>query len=470
MLEDKGHISIYNYLLSWCFSKNISILSVIIFLIDISAITIYKADTLFTFFLSYLILMIINTLFLKVPKQFMTFVYLIVVGLALVMIISNSINIPNFLGMTDALDGGTDDAFYFIQATLGTNNKAASIIPTIRYDAYSVDRLTIFSKILHLWVLLINPVVNVYPIDILFFNVIIICIYNIACIYFCINITDDYRCVATIIPLLLFCPFMFSNGLLILRDIVVACCFVVASNCILKWKIKTLIISVVCLALLRPAAIVEFAIMAWFMLLVSDHLKLDSKKTRHITFWILVTAIIILVALNNVSTITRYMSQLSGGVRTFVLDAGDENSTITKFYHLPALLRILLMSFYYFIMPTFNVKSFYNHNIFVIRDGYYSIFGLINLILLPRYINGFVYSIWHDKDKRMKYIAMLYIIMMIFVSQLSTVGRHKTGFVFLYYTVSVYGKYHYTNNSRIIGYICSGVLCSFYFMKSFVLN
>ena len=259
---------------------------------------------------------------------------------------------------------------------------------------------------------------------------------------------------------------MFANGLILVRDIIVAYCFVRICNCILEWRLTTAIAPVIFLAILRPAAIAELLIMIWFMLLVTDHLSLKGKTVRHITFWALVIIGGAIVIVNNLSTLSRYAMQISGGVRTFVLGSdSSSDSTLHVFYELPLLLRIPLMSFYYFIMPTFSVKAFSNYGYFSIRDGYYALFGLMNLFLLPRFINSFSYSFFRSEEKRMKYITLLFILMMVFISQLSTVTRHKTGFIFLYYVACVYGKDHYTRNSKYFGWICSCVLALFYITK-----
>lgn len=461
--------TISDFLPKWCFTRNILIVSMILLFTDIILIFEYKTDTLFTFILTYVIVVAINAFTIKAPRHFLTFIYVLVVGMALLMVLSNSVNIPRFLGMTDALNGGTDDAFYFIQAMLGAESEAVDMLPTIRYDAYLPERMTVYSWMLHYWGQVLNQVVTIYPLDLLFLNIIFICFYNLECIRFCFKLTGDNRCVSTIIPLLLFCPFVFSNGLILMRDVIVAWCFVAACNCVLSWKLRPLLFPVICMIALRPAAIAEFAIMAWFMLLASDHLKLEGKKKRHITFWILGVAVSFLVAVNNISTIMRYASQISGGMRISTMSLVTDDNTLRHLYNFPVLLRIPLMAFYFFISPTFNIDAFFNGNVFEIRDGVFHLFGLMNLVLLPRFINGFVYSMRFDKNRQMKYVSILFIILMIFISQLSTIIRHKTGFIFLYYVVASYGKYHRTKTSVLIGYACSAVLTIYYIVNTFIL-
>lgn len=457
-----------NILPRWCFSKNILIVAMLLLVMDIILIILYKTDTLFTFFLTYATLMGINKLTIKAPKIFLSFIYALVVGMALMMVFSNSVNIPKFLGMTDALNGGTDDAFFFIQSMLGTDNEAAAKLPTIRYDAYLPERMTVYSRILHYWGGILSPIVKVYPVDLLFLNIIFICLYNLECILFCSKVTEEKRCVATIIPFLLFCPFMFSNGLVLVRDIIVAWCFVAACNCILTWDIKFLILPIICMVALRPATIAEFAIMAWFMLLITDNFGMEEKNKRHLTFWILGLAAGFLVAFNNIPRIMMYISQVSDGIRISAKSLLADDSLLLRMYDYPILVRVPLMAFYFFISPIFSVKAFFNNDVFVIREGVFGLFGLMNLVLLPRFINGFMYSFRLKKGKNMKYIAVLFIIMMVFISQLSTVIRHKTGFVFLYYTVASYGKYYKTKNSILIGNACCIVLTIYYILKTFI--
>lgn len=367
---------------------------------------------------------------------------------------------PEYFGMTDALGTrGTDDVFFYIQTTLGTNNEVASQLPRIRYDAYEPSRIHNFTRLLRIWYGAINKIVNVYPIDLIFFNVIAVCYFVVTATKVCYKLLRSEIELNTVFLCLLFCPFMFSNGLVLVREAWIACGIVYIINCMLDSKIVKMIPGFLFLAFLRPAAVIEVLLLIWFIILATKDFH-NNSKSRLFTLAICVAIIGIGVIASKYSVIMQYFSSFNGLTRTTQINAADD-TTLSFFYGLPALLRVPTMTLYYFLMPLFNVGYFVDGSRFIIRDGYYTLFGLANLILLPRFINGFCYA-YRNKVKNIYYIGLSFIVMMLFLSQISQVTRHKTAFVFLYYIVCAFGKKRGTRFSQLVSLATSGMLIAFY--------
>ena len=441
----------------WCFERNLAVITMILFFVDFAAFMFYKSDSLLSLIIGYLFLLIINRVSTKAPVQFITFCYFLIALIGIIVVLGLQTVYPSFYGMTDSSATGTDDLYFYVQAVMKTDNSLLGKLPNARPDAYYRE-VHSYSNVLRIWNAIICKFVDVYPIDLLIFNYIGISIGCAEATKLCFGITEDLKNSSKMLLLMLFCPFMLSSGLVLIRDAWVATLFIIITERMWKEKYINALPAIGLLLYLRVGAILELLFLIWFIINAKSE---KQTKRAYLILFLLVSAVVGVIFLRQYSDLfDYYFSQLNGLTRTGIISetASDTRSVM---YRLPSVLRIPLMTILYIIMPTFNIGTFFKDGIFNIRNFIYTLFGLTNLYLLPNYINAVFYSFKY-KEKTIRAFAVCFIVMMVIVSQIDQVARHKTAFVYLYYLVAVYGVSHSTSTSKLVGKLSAVCLLAFY--------
>lgn len=341
LLKDKNKCNRLNYALS--------ILCIILILLtDRSAIISYFYTLAFVFAINFLC-----------DKEYRTrnvsyFHFYVIIALIIFVIQRNQI--PSFMGLSGPDGIGTDDGTYY----------AGVADAPITYDDARLDiaeNMSFCSMIRFLYPFRING-----PLCIVIFNLLGITFLPYLTSRVALVLFKDNRVAFRSEVLLLFCPFVMSTGLLIMRDVL---CTSLLMAAFLQFLNKKYIYFALFAILLGYLKFGFLALLIVPTLIYFCYYGLRKNKLGFITKAILLIVIVLVVgkvALPYLTTLAQ--GKLEEGLFRmtavdFLLDTNDK-SVLAHIYNYPILIRLPLLIGAFLIIPTLNM-GFISDGIFVPR-------------------------------------------------------------------------------------------------------
>jgi len=371
---------------------------------------------------------------------------------------------PDYFGFSGPPGIGTDDSYYF--------SLAAPEVPAglaVRPYYFMEERpysnfLKLFAEPAH------RLFGEVHALDLVFLNVAILALLPSATALVARTISDRPEVERGAWWLTLLCPFLVANGVVLLRDGLVAVCTAVALCAFLCRRYSVLIASLLAATYLRPEHGLLVLGMIWVLFWVR-YSEIAGSQPRGPSmlarmYWIPMICIpAVAVGLLLLVIAPRYLPPevlanlaLRGDfLETFVyLGAGGDPSS-SLFYqisHLPWVARLPLALAFYFVSPLSDVVGLISATAFVIRDWLYSGFGLLMIVYAGFFTRGAWFAI-ESRNRILMALIILYLVELLIISQASMQLRHKVPLVPMFYVVVAIGACFQASAARVVAIIVS---------------
>lgn len=377
-------------------------------------------------------------------KNFAYFHFFLV--LAFLVYFLQRVQLPHYMGLTGPEGGiGTDDVRYYA----GLDVKIT----------YTTDRMDIamdnpYTNLLRI----VYPFKIGNPIDIVIFNILGIAFmpyltYKTARIFF-----DDERISFIAERLTLFCPFMMSIGLIIMRDVMCSSLILASFCCFAQKKYIPFALFTGLLAFLKFGFVVFLCVPMFAFLVYRENQKSMSQSTSRLKFLILsaiILAVFVIFILPNLATLTggRLTSEsLFRDSFLEYLEGANDESILVKLYALPVVIRIPALIVTFLVIPplTFNI---YSEHIFLIRSFLQNVMAPIYWWPLYLFFFKFLFS-YRKLNAAAKTIFYILIFMALALGMISLQTRHKAALLPFFYIAISYSIVHLGRSRRFISLIC----------------
>lgn len=373
--------------------------------------------------------------------------YLII---ALCMFFIHRYQLPNYMGLTGPEGGiGTDDVRYYAG------------LPGVSIT-YSTERMDIAES--NPYTQLINyiyPFTVDNPVEIVIFNIL-----GIAFLPYLTKRTADVllgdSTVSAIAErLILFCPFMMSIGLIIMRDVICSSIILVAFVCFAKKKYVVSIVFIGLLAFLKFGFVVFLGVILMVYIvcqgLLKTHRKL-STKLKYVCFFIVCFVLFAIFVIPNLETITGgRLSSESLFRDSFLeyLEGANEGSILVKLYALPVIIRIPALIITFLVIPPLTFNIFYN-GVFIPRAFFQNVLAPIYWWPLFLYFFSFLFS-YRKLSIRAKSVFYIIVIMALALGMISLQTRHKAALLPFFYIAIAYSIKYKNNLFAVFPIICNAL-------------
>ena len=374
-------------------------------------------------------------------KNFLYFHFYLII--AFVLYFFQKAQFPEYMGLTGPY--GTDDLSYY--AGLGAKITYSDPRPHIA----ELNTLSPLIKLLY--------IPTIYdPIDIIIFNIL-----GITFIPYLTNKTsyvflEDEKAAYLAERLILFCPFMMSVGLIIMRDVLCSTLVLTAFLCFEKRKFVFFCFLVGLILYLKLGYIVFLCVILSIYLIMQE--KLISKSKTWAFIKIVMAAFIFLIAF--VTIILPNLSEITGGRLTpeslfresFIdyLQDNNEGSSLAKIYQLPLIIKLPLLIIAFFVIPPLSPDF--------IREGYFSIGAFMQNFLSPIYW-FFVYIFFFDfcfsyrkLSTQAKCVLYISVLLALALGMISLQTRHKVVLMPFIYIIISYAVTNEMRKKRYLSAIC----------------
>lgn len=349
--------------------------------------------------------------------------------LAFVMYFIHRMQLPNYMGLTGPEGGiGTDDVRYYA----GLDVKIT--YSTERMDIAMNNPYTELLKIVY-------PFKVGNPIDIIIFNLLGISFLPFLTFKTAIAFFNNRKIALMAERLTLFCPFMMSIGLIIMRDVICAT-LILAAFCCFAWK------KYIPFALFTGLLVyLKFGFVVFLGIPLFAYMVLrDNQKTRHIIptklkyfiFFIVFLAAFVVFIVPNLSTLTQGRMTPESMFRDSFLDyleGANDDSILVKLYSLPVVIRIPALIITFLVIPPLTLNIF-EGNIFIVKNLLQNVMAPIYWWPLYFYFFQFLFS-YKKLNSPAKSIYYIIIFLALALGMISLQTRHKTALLpFMYIAIS----------------------------------
>lgn len=356
------------------------------------------------------------------------------------------VQLPHYMGLTGPEGGvGTDDVRYYAGLDVAIS--------------YTTDRMDIamdnpYTNLLRI----VYPFKIGNPIDIVIFNILGIAFmpyltYKTAKIFF-----DDNRISLLSERLVLFCPFMMSIGLIIMRDVMCSSLILASFCCFAQKKYIPFALFTGLLAFLKFGFVVFLCVPLFLYMIYRENQKTRDLATARIKYLIASIGILIFFII----FILPNLDALTGGRLTpeslfrdsFLeyLEGANDESILVKLYSLPVVIRIPALIVTFLVIPplTFNI---FNENIFIIRSFLQNV--LAPIYWWPLYLFFFQFLFSYKKlTSAAKTIFYILILMALALGMISLQTRHKAALLPFFYIAISYAILNLGKSKRTMSVIC----------------
>ncbi len=272
--------------------------------------------------------------------------------------------------------------------------------------------------------------------------------------------TNDFRSSCLSANLILFCPFIWSNGVIIMRDIWVTTLILAVFVCLLQNKYLFALIWSGLICYLRFGSIVFVFLGGLVICSKILFRRFKNKWQKRLMIFLVYISIFSLFIL-----LFPTIQELSGGKlenglfrESFmdILISMDSNGTITKLVQLPIYIRIPSLFLFFLLAPFLRFK--------IITEGVFNPRMVLDTILTPVWmISGmapFFKSVWRNIQRPLP-ITQLINILFLFALALSTVSlqvRHKTVMMPIWAIIVSYGFTGLKSKNEKIFIILGGLI------------
>ncbi|WP_282071724.1 hypothetical protein [Polaribacter atrinae] len=350
---------------------------------------------------------------------------------------------PDWFGFTGMYGGvGTDDSRFFAAIASSVENIPRYAMGYIDVNHSFVD----FLKILY-------PFKIVHPLTILFPNLLGICFIPYFTERLSFHLTNNLKVSRLSFLLVVICPVILSNGLILMRDGWVAFLTIAGVFYLLKRNNRSFIIILIILFFIRPGSAILLLLAPVFYFKKSI---LKGKKINKIPKVVLVFSMVAVVSYLMLPFLTEYLAvkgldsfERASFVETTIKKA-DAGSIIYKIYTLPIYLKIPIGFVFFLFLPFFQ-GEFYTLNILNIRTIMFTtIMPILSLFYFRYFFSGVVYM-YQKNEKEMKLFLYLFCFFLLIISQASIQPRHKTALMPFFYIFVAYGVHNGNSSSKAFG-------------------
>lgn len=347
--------------------------------------------------------LLFKNIYRSVNKTFLFYVLLSIVYYFL-----NLLVVPDFYGFTGGFKVGTDDLKYFTQI----KDESVLLKNTLSYGVLShTHQFSIFLKILY-------PFPIYSPLQIITFNCLGITLIPIlGKRIFDIYFTDEFYKTKILFILLLLCPTLLMNGLILIRDGWTTQFFMIFCYLLLTKRYNFLMfLSAGLLIFLRPSFIVFPFLFAFIEL--NFHKKFFWSRSIALLLILLPIAAIFLKQIEGVDLsegVTR-----DGYVDSFLGKFEDE-SIFYKIMKLPFPLNILVSYIFFLTSPFLKFRFFYEDT-FIIRNVFSILEAVMMIILMPVFFKNLKSNVSNLSFQKLLTFVSVSILVL---STISLQFRHK---------------------------------------------
>lgn len=276
-----------------------------------------------------------------------------------------------------------------------------------------------------------------------------------------LQLFNDRAVANTCALLVMICPFLLTNGLILMRDNLASLFFVAGIYYFLDKKIIALIICFTLLSYIRLGSGVLLLIIV-VTLLPLFYLRIKSLlgKLLFPLVLFLFSSVIFFFMYEMISTeLLKEGITLSSFQRTQFLDfiSRDKGGTLSTIQSFPIILRIPLSFIFFYFVPFFDISQILHENMLIPRNIlFFVLFPLFNILYISFFIRGVHYILFKQKLKEIIFICVVFIVLLI-ISNIFLQIRHKSIFMPLYYIVVSYGVYNYKYWGNLFGITFSSV-------------
>lgn len=367
--------------------------------------------------------------------------FLVYILLALIYMTFNYIQMPEYMGLSGPSDVGTDDVNYYAGLA-----DAPITYSTERWD---IAEENTYSKLIRF----LYPFKIIHPVDIIIFNILGIAFLpyltnNISYVFF-----EDKRVSSISEKLVFYCPFLWSIGLIIMRDVISTSLIMVAYYCFLRKKYVSFILFAAVLAYLKLGFVV-FLIVPIIIYYISEFVYswrrfFNSQADRTRVLKVIVLSFFVVFALvfyiiPNLDSITQ--GRLDGGSffrTTFIdyLNDANDDSFLVKIYDLPIFIRLPALIVTFIVIPPLTM-NFYIDGVFELRIFLQNVVAPVFWCFVFYYLFQFflTYKFLASKGKVLFWIIIL---LALALGMVSLQTRHKAVLIpYLYMAIAYSMKYN----------------------------
>lgn len=365
--------------------------------------------------------------------------------LAFVMYFIHRMQLPNYMGLTGPEGGiGTDDVRYYA----GLDVKIT--YSTERMDIAMNNPYTELLKIVY-------PFKVGNPIDIIIFNLLGISFLPFLTFKTAIAFFNNRKIALMAERLTLFCPFMMSIGLIIMRDVICASLILAAFCCFASRRYIPFALFTGLLVYLKFGFVVFLGIPLFAYMIFRDSQKKRQAISTKFKFLFLFLIFIVLFAI----FVVPNLAALTGGRMTpesmfrdsFIdyLEGANDDSILVKLYSLPVIIRIPALIITFLVIPPLTLNAYYG-NIFIVKNLLQNILAPIYWWPLYLFFFQFLFS-FRRLNAPAKTIFYIIILLALALGMISLQTRHKAALLPFFYISVSYSMISLGKNNRFISII-----------------
>tara|TARA_B100000902_G_C27286247_1_gene904571 strand:+ start:390 stop:1736 length:1347 start_codon:yes stop_codon:yes gene_type:complete len=362
--------------------------------------------------------------------------------LSILLFWSQYLIIPEGFGFSGPNGVGTDDSKFF--AGVATNE-----INIPRFAKGSIGMKHSFITFLRI----LYPFQITHPLTIIIPNILGICFIPYFTLKLTHTLTNNIKISNTAYMLIMFCPVLLSNSLILIRDGWTAFFTLSGVYYLIKNHSLGFVITLGLLFLIRPGSGLLLLSISILYFRNSFFKGANSDKIPRVVVGLVFFA---LFAYFSSSFLSEYLD--NKGVSGFdrqsfvesIIKEQDANSIIYKIYTLPIYFRIPI-GFVFFLFLPFYRTEVYTLDILNIRNIMFTmIMPILSLFYYKYFITGILYF-FKTKDKIMMRFFYVFCFSLLIISQISIQPRHKTAIMPLFYVLVAYGIHKRSSSYRVIG-------------------
>lgn len=384
----------------------------LLIIISICLLSVYGFFNVIAYLYTFVIFNIGNQLFPKELRysNIISFEFYLLIGILIFTI--QYLSLPSYQGLSGPEGGiGTDDIRYY--------EKITDIPLRVSSTAGWIEAFP-FSDFLRF----IYPFKIVSPLNVVIVNLLGIA-YLPGLTYILTQSFVNNRKIATNARIFtLLCPSLWSNGLIIMRDVWTVSLTVLIFILIFKRQYVISILPLILLCYLRFGS-VAFVFIG--MIIILKYQIFSVTKFRKFCFWMIIFFVILIFCtfLSKLVEITDGKFEGSFFRTSFIsmLINNDEDGVITKIAQMDPLIRTPLLFLFFYFAPFIKFKA-YTLGVFNIRTILDTILTASWFLILSRYIFRFIYTSFVSKSN-IKVLTWISIYLALALSIISLQVRHK---------------------------------------------
>ncbi|MWB94488.1 hypothetical protein GON26_08940 [Flavobacterium sp. GA093] len=431
----------------------------LIFFINIVIISLIDLGTLISF--TYTIAVFYLFVFFFKSEEFLLknfFVIQLYILLAIILFQIQKFVMSDWYGFSGDYGGiGTDDSRFYGGVT--TN------VSSIPYGARSYQGMehSFVTFLKYLYPFQVN-----HPLSIIIPNLLGICFIPHFTYKAALALTKDIKVSEIAFKLVLVCPFILSNGLILMRDGWTAFFMILGLYHFFAGNIIKYIITLFCLMTVRVGSGVLLLVVPFFYM---SKIIFSGNVNKVFLRIVLGTAFCFVFIIVGLPFLLDYLVSkgISGFAReefveNFIAKA-DDSSIIYSIYNMPMYLK-LPIGFVFFLFLPFTKIEFFTQGVFNARSVMFTtIMPILQIFYFKYFFSGIFYA-FRKNEPHIKKVVYIYGVLIIIISQLSIQPRHKTGIMPFFYILVAYGI---VNNNKLSNQFGSLIMAALILMQMFIL-